>query len=111
VAELEAIQRALLFAGETGASLHVVHISTGRGVALAAETRAKGVDVSAETCAHYLNFTDEDVERLGAALSSREGIDRICDLRVDDHHEPIAELRRLLTLWRRREDERAASSR
>ena len=66
VAELEAIQRALLFAGETHASLHIVHISTGRGVALAAEARAKGVDVSAETCAHYLNFTDEDVERLGA---------------------------------------------
>ena len=66
VAELEAIQRALLFAGETHASLHIVHISTGRGVALAAEARAKGVDVSAETCAHYLNFTEEDVERLGA---------------------------------------------
>ena len=27
---------------------------------------------------------------------TREGIDRICDLRVDDHPEPIAELRRLL---------------
>jgi allantoinase len=66
IAELEAIQRALLFAGETGAALHIVHISTGRGVALAAEARAKGVDVSAETCAHYLWFTDEDVERLGA---------------------------------------------
>jgi allantoinase len=66
VAELEAIQRALLFAAETRASLHIVHISTGRGVALAAEARAKGVDVSAETCAHYLYFTDEDVERLGA---------------------------------------------
>jgi len=66
VAELDAIQRALLFAGETRASLHIVHISTGRGVALAAEARAKGVDVSAETCAHYLYFTDEDVERLGA---------------------------------------------
>jgi allantoinase len=66
VAELEAIQRALLFAGETHASLHIVHISTGRGVALVAAARAKGVDVSAETCAHYLNFTDEDVERLGA---------------------------------------------
>ena len=66
VAKLEAIQRALLFAGETRVSLHIVHISTGRGVALAAEARAKGVDVSAETCAHYLYFTDEDVERLGA---------------------------------------------
>ena len=66
VAELEAIQRALLFASETGAMLHIVHVSTGRGVALAAEARAKGVDVSIETCPHYLFFTEDDVERLGA---------------------------------------------
>ena len=66
IAELEAIQRALLFAGETGAALHIVHISTGRGVAAVAEARAKGVNVSAETCAHYLWFTEGDVERLGA---------------------------------------------
>jgi uncharacterized Ntn-hydrolase superfamily protein len=36
------------------------------------------------------------VERPGAAAETREGIDRVCDLRVDDHAEPIAELRRLL---------------
>jgi len=66
VAEIEAIQRATLFAGETGAKLHVIHVSSGRGVAIAAEARARGVDVSIETCPHYLFFTDEDVERLGA---------------------------------------------
>jgi uncharacterized Ntn-hydrolase superfamily protein len=36
------------------------------------------------------------VERIGAAAESREGVDRVCDLRVDDHPEPIVELRRLL---------------
>lgn len=36
------------------------------------------------------------VERTGAASERREGIDRVVDLRVDDHIEPIAELRRLL---------------
>jgi uncharacterized Ntn-hydrolase superfamily protein len=36
------------------------------------------------------------VERAGASAESREGIDRICELRVDDHPEPIVELRRLL---------------
>jgi allantoinase len=65
VAELDAIQRALLFAGETKASLHIVHVSTGRGVALAAEARARDVDVSIETCPHYLWFTEDDIERLG----------------------------------------------
>jgi uncharacterized Ntn-hydrolase superfamily protein len=39
------------------------------------------------------------VERVGARSESREGIDRICELRVEDHPEPIAELRRLLAIW------------
>jgi allantoinase len=66
IAELEAIHRATLLAREAGAKLHIVHVSSGRGVALAAQARAQGTDVSVETCPHYLFFTEEDVERLGA---------------------------------------------
>ncbi|MEN9936486.1 MAG: hypothetical protein RLZZ387_3065 [Chloroflexota bacterium] len=66
VAELEAIQRAILFAEETGCKLHVVHVSTERGVRLVAEARARGVDVSCETCPHYLALTEDDLEALGA---------------------------------------------
>jgi uncharacterized Ntn-hydrolase superfamily protein len=36
------------------------------------------------------------VERAGAAAETRDALDRTCDLRVDDHEEPIAELRRLV---------------
>jgi allantoinase len=68
IAELEAIHRATLLAGEAGAKLHIVHVSSGRGVALAAEARARGVDVTIETCPHYLFFTEEDVEWLGTLL-------------------------------------------
>ncbi len=39
------------------------------------------------------------VERAGGRAESREGIDRICDLRVEDHQEPIVELRRLTGIW------------
>jgi allantoinase len=66
LAELEAIQRAALLAKETGARLHIVHVSSGRGVALAAELRTSGIDVTIETCSHYLFFTEDDMERLGA---------------------------------------------
>jgi len=66
VAEVEAIERATRLAGEAGAKLHIVHISSGRGVVAAAEAKARGVDVSIETCAHYLFFTEGDLERLGA---------------------------------------------
>jgi uncharacterized Ntn-hydrolase superfamily protein len=41
------------------------------------------------------------VERVGGAAESRDGIDRVVDLRVDDHPEPIRELRRLYEIHRR----------
>lgn len=65
-AELDAIRLALELAGETGCRLHVVHVSCGRGIEIIAEARAKGIDVSCETCPHYLLLTDADMERLGA---------------------------------------------
>lgn len=65
VAETEAIARAILLAQETGCALHVVHVSTSRGVALVAEARARGADVSCETCPHYLVLSEEDAERIG----------------------------------------------
>lgn len=64
-AELEAIQRALEMAGDTGCALHIVHVSCGAGVALIASARKMGVDVSCETCPHYLVLTEEDMERIG----------------------------------------------
>lgn len=65
-AELEAIHHALEIAGETGCALHIVHVSSGAGVALVASARKQGVDVTCETCPHYLVLTEEDVEKLGA---------------------------------------------
>lgn len=88
VAELEAIQRATLLARETGAKLHIVHVSSGRGVALAADARAHGADVSIETCPHYLFFTEDDVERLGAVAK--------CAPPLRDKHEQDALWTKLL---------------
>ncbi len=66
IAELEAIERAILMAHETGCPLHIVHVSTSRGVRLVVDARARGVNVSCETCPHYLVLTEDDVETLGA---------------------------------------------
>ena len=65
-AETLAIARAIELAAEAGASLHIVHVSSGAGVAAVAEARSRGVDVSCETCPHYLVLTADDCERLGA---------------------------------------------
>lgn len=65
-AELAAIRIAIDLAHETGCRLHIVHVSCGSGVALVTDARAHGVDVSCETCPHYLLLTDDDMVRLGA---------------------------------------------
>jgi allantoinase len=56
-AELDAIGRALELAGETGCSLHVVHVTCGEGIRLISEAQRRGLDVSGETCPHYLALT------------------------------------------------------
>ncbi len=79
-AELDAIRRAAGIAKETGARLHIVHVSSGKGVALAAELRSQGADLTIETCPHYLFFTADDMERLGAVAKCapplRDAIER-----------------------------------
>ncbi len=65
--ECEAIRAAVDIAGETGCALHVVHVSSVQGLSIITDARARGVDVTAETCPHYLMFTGEDMERIGAA--------------------------------------------
>ncbi|HEX2862394.1 MAG TPA: allantoinase AllB [Lacunisphaera sp.] len=64
--ELTAIRQALEFAGETGCALHIVHVSSPEGIALVTEARSQRVDVTAETCPHYLLLNDKDVAKLGA---------------------------------------------
>jgi allantoinase len=64
--ELEAIRRAIDLAGETSCRLHIVHVSCAAGVDLVSEAARVGVDVTCETCPHYLLLSDRDMERLGA---------------------------------------------
>jgi allantoinase len=65
-AELDAIERALALAGETGCALHIVHVSCGAGIALVVAAQKAGVNVTCETCPHYLALTEDDMLQLGA---------------------------------------------
>ncbi|HVU15597.1 MAG TPA: allantoinase AllB [Candidatus Didemnitutus sp.] len=65
--ELKAIRLATELAGETGCRLHVVHVSSPEGIDVITKARARGVDVTAETCPHYLLLNEDDVIRLGAS--------------------------------------------
>jgi allantoinase len=66
IAEMEAVNRALFYAEETGCKLHFVHISSPQAVALIQQAKLIGLDVTLETCPHYLTLLAEDMERLGA---------------------------------------------
>ncbi|QYK42203.1 MAG: amidohydrolase family protein [Paracoccaceae bacterium] len=65
MAEAEMIHRGANYAAVTGARLHVYHVSGALALAEVARARARGVAITAETCAHYLSFTDADLARPG----------------------------------------------
>ncbi|MEM6552273.1 MAG: allantoinase AllB [Planctomycetota bacterium] len=67
IAEVEAIQRALAFAEDTGCALHIVHVSSARAAQLVHQTKQQQhLDVTCETCPHYLALTADDLPDLGA---------------------------------------------
>ncbi len=63
-AEQESVRAALAVAGMSGGSLHLVHMSDPSTVELASVAKLHGVDVSVETCPHYLTLTREDLHRV-----------------------------------------------
>jgi dihydroorotase len=68
IAEAEAIQRGCLFARHTGAKIHILHVSSGEGLATIESWRRRGVDVTCELTAHHAFLTSEPMQRLGARL-------------------------------------------
>ncbi|MCU4754162.1 allantoinase AllB [Halobacteria archaeon AArc-curdl1] len=65
IAEQEAIERMLTFAEETGVKVHMYHVSSGAGAEAVARGKDRGIDVTAETCPHYLWFTEDVLREKG----------------------------------------------
>src|SRR5680860_1088453 len=55
--EAEAVQRAYYFGGLTGCPTYIVHLSSGMGVEMVREAKAKYPNAYAETCPHFLTHT------------------------------------------------------
>jgi allantoinase len=60
-AEDEAVALLVRLCRETGARIHVVHLSSAAAIGQIEAARAEGLPLSAETCPHYLFFAAEDV--------------------------------------------------
>ncbi len=69
-AEENGVRQAMAIMRETGSSVHVVHVGSAGAAAAIAEAKRDRSDVTAETCAHYLQFNFEDLIRLGSALKT-----------------------------------------
>ncbi len=66
VAEELQIMRDAMLAEDTGAHVHICHISTAKGVDIVRQAKARGVRVTCETCPQYFTLTEEEVLRQGA---------------------------------------------
>jgi allantoinase len=101
-AEWSAITRAIELADATGCRLHVVHVSTAGGLELIHDAREKGLDVSGETCPHYLLYVEDDLQRLGGVAKCfppfRTAADRkalwTAPMVVSDHSPSTPDLKR-----------------
>jgi dihydroorotase len=109
VAAMEAVQRAALYAEWTGARLHIAHVSSSDELRPLREAKARGVDVTAETCPHYLMLDTDDYARCGSLIRVNPPVrephhkallwaalrDRTIDMISTDHapHTPDEKLR------------------
>jgi allantoinase len=108
-AENIAIERVIGLARETGARVHILHLSSSDALPVIAAARRDGVRVTAETCPHYLTFTAEEVpdgatqykccppirEAQNRELLWRGLADGVIDCIVSDHSPCTPELKHL----------------
>ncbi|MEF3355404.1 allantoinase [Paenibacillus sp. GYB006] len=66
LAEVEAVERALHYSEITGCALHFVHISSAAAVAKIEAAKNRGMNVSVETCPHYLLFNHNSLRERGS---------------------------------------------
>lgn len=83
VAEIEAIGRVLTLAEWTGARVHIAHHSAADSLYLLRAARARGVDVTAETCPQYLLLNTDHMRTLGGVMRLNPPI------REPRHNQPL----------------------
>lgn len=66
IAEELMVARDAMLAEETGAAVHICHISTAKSVALVRRYKRKGVQITCETCPQYFSLTEDEILTQGA---------------------------------------------
>ena len=66
IAEEIMVMRDAMLAEETGARVHICHVSTARSVDIIRKMKKKGVPITCETCPQYFTLTEDEVLKQGA---------------------------------------------
>ena len=66
IAEELMVARDVMLAAETGARVHIAHVSTAGSVGIIRCAKKAGVCVTAETCPQYFSLTEDEVLRQGS---------------------------------------------
>lgn len=112
-AEKQGIAIGIHLAKYTGARLHIVHLSSSSGAGLIRRAKLMEMDISAETCPHYLQFTYKDFDKYGALIktapvvkteSDRAGLwealkDNTIDFLATDHAPSSVEEKKTGSAW------------
>ncbi|WP_277812907.1 amidohydrolase family protein [Mannheimia granulomatis] len=89
IAEMLATINIIEIAKATGCKAHICHVSHPDVAQKIKEAQQEGYDITAETCAHYLCFSEDDVIEKGPLfkcappLRSKSDVDRLWDYVVD----------------------------
>jgi len=67
-AEAAAVSAAAAVMRESGAQLHVAHLSSALGLQAAEDAMRAGASISLETCPQFLLLTEQDFDRIGHAM-------------------------------------------
>jgi dihydroorotase len=68
VVAIEAVSRAAILAEWTGARVQILHISSAEELRPLREAKARGVDITGETCPHYLVLSTDDYARFAGVI-------------------------------------------
>jgi len=64
-AEITAIKEVITLAKKTGVKLHICHLTTKEGLDLIRKAKSEKINVTCETCPHYLFLTIEAMKEIG----------------------------------------------
>jgi len=90
------IFRDVTLAALTGARVHIAHVTTAGGVRIIREAKKRGINVTAETCPHYITLTDDAVRtfdtntKVNPPLRTQQDVDAVIEGLADGTIDAVA---------------------